>query len=243
MWPPLVRRPSSWMKKGALSPKRLKNIPSTHQSQIGAEQNPEDWWTATKNSIRRVLQESKINHEAIEGIGLTGQMHGLVLIDRNHEVLRPSILWCDQRTSSQWDQIMEAVGRGRVVELTYNIPLPGFTAPKILWVRENEPRVYEKSYKALLPKDYIRFRLTGAFATEVSDASGTALFDVRGRKWSDELLEELNVPRDLMPEVFESPAVSGKVFPDASKLTGLKAGTPVVGGAGIKLPERSATVL
>jgi len=179
-----------------------------------------------------VLRESGIDPAEISGIGLTGQMHGMVMLDAEGNVLRPCIMWNDQRTAAQCDWIMNTVGRQRFLDLTLNLALPGFTAPKIIWTRENEPAVYARCAKVLLPKDYIRYRLTGTYATEVSDASGTVLLDVQHRRWSDELLAELGIPRDWMPECVESTAITGKVTEQAAELTGLKAGTPVVGGAG-----------
>ena len=195
-----------------------------------AEQNPEDWWDATIKAIRNVLEKS--GGASVEGIGLSGQMHGAVFIDRDGKVLRPCIMWCDQRTAKQCVHITETVGEDRLFELTCNPALTGFTAPKIVWVKEEENDVFRKTYKILLPKDYIRFLLTGVFATEVSDASGTVLFDVKKRRWSKEMLSALEIPEDLMPEVFESPEVSGRISAEASSLTGLPEGTPVVGGGG-----------
>jgi len=195
-----------------------------------AEQNPEDWWDATIKAIRNVLEKS--GGASVEGIGLSGQMHGAVFIDRDGKVLRPCIMWCDQRTAKQCVYITETVGEDRLFELTCNPALTGFTAPKIVWVKEEENEVFRKTYKILLPKDYIRFLLTGVFATEVSDASGTVLFDVKKRRWSKEMLSALEIPEDLMPEVFESPEVSGRISAEASSLTGLPEGTPVVGGGG-----------
>lgn len=197
-----------------------------------AEQDPEDWWQAVKKSIRELLSSTNINPSDIKGIGLSGQMHGAVLLDENNEVLRPSIIWCDQRSASQCEWIEGKVGRERLIELTCNPALTGFTAPKVLWVRDNEPRVYEKIRKILLPKDYIRFRLTDTFATEVSDASGTLFFDVKNRTWSKEVLELLHISFDVLPEVFESYEVSGEVSAKVAEETGLRPGTPVVGGGG-----------
>jgi len=197
-----------------------------------AEQDPEDWWTATVESIKEVLAKSGVKKEEIKGIGLSGQMHGAVLVGKDHKVLRPCILWCDQRTARQCEYITEKIGKKRLIELTSNPALTGFTAGKIIWVRDNEPHLYERIFKILLPKDYVRFRLTGSFATEVSDASGTLLLDVRRRRWSEEVLEELDIDKDFMPECYESPVVSGKISRQISHLTGLKAGTPVVGGGG-----------
>ena len=187
---------------------------------------------AAVKSINKVLSDSKIRGENIKGIGLSGQMHGSVFIDRDHKVLRPCILWCDQRTAKECEYVTEKIGKDRLIELTCNPALTGFTAGKVIWVRDNEPEVYQNAFKILLPKDYIRFRLTGNFATEVSDASGTLFLDVKKRRWSDEILEKLDVDRDLMPECFESPVISGRITRETSRLTGLKAGTAVVGGGG-----------
>ncbi len=197
-----------------------------------AEQNPEDWWQAAVKSVRRVLSSSKIDPSEIAGIGLTGQMHGMVMLDAQGEVLRPCIMWNDQRTAAQCEWIMNTIGRERFLDMTLNPALPGFTAPKIIWTRENEPEVYAKAAKILLPKDYIRYRLTGVYATEVSDASGTVLLDVTHRRWSETVLKELNIPIDWMPRCYESTEVTGKITSEVAKLTGLAAGTPVVGGAG-----------
>jgi xylulokinase len=159
-------------------------------------------------------------------------MHGLVLLDERGEVLRPCIMWNDQRTGPQCEAITEAIGEQRLLELIGNPVLPGFTAPKIVWVREHEPEVYARAAHVLLPKDYVRFRLTGAYATEVSDASGTALLDVQHRRWSEEMLAALEIPPGWLPECFESPVVSAVISPGAAEETGLLPGTPVVGGGG-----------
>lgn len=198
---------------------------------LWAEQNPADWWRACVSVIRRVLE--KIPARDIAGIGLTGQMHGLVLLDADGNVLRPCILWNDQRTGKQCDEITQRAGGAKnLLQMIGNPALPGFTAPKILWVRENEPAVYARAAHVLLPKDYLRYKLTGAYATEVSDASGTALLDVAKRNWSDELLHALEVPRAWLPDVHESPVVSAKISASAANETGLLQGTPVVGGGG-----------
>jgi xylulokinase len=199
---------------------------------LWAEQDPEDWWRAAVYSTRQVLKESGIDASEIAGIGLTGQMHGMVMLDAAGQVLRPCIMWNDQRTATQCEWIMNTVGRQRFLDLTLNRALPGFTAPKIIWTRENEPAVYAQAAKVLLPKDYIRYRLTGVYATEVSDASGTVLLDVRHRRWSEEVLSELGIPRDWMPECVESIVVTGEITAEVAEMTGLKKGTPVVGGGG-----------
>lgn len=197
-----------------------------------AEQAPADWWRATQEAVRGALSQSDVPAGELRGLGLSGQMHGLVLLDERQEVLRPAILWCDQRTQAQCDQILDRVGRARLIEIACNPPLTGFTAPKFLWVREHEPAVYERARTALLPKDYVRFLLTGEFATEVSDASGTLLLDVPRRRWSDELLARLEIDRSLLPDVYESPEVSARVTRAAADATGLPERLPVVGGGG-----------
>ncbi len=197
-----------------------------------AEQNPQDWWDASIKVIKKVLQDSKVDPKDIAGIGPSGQMHGSVFIDKNGDVIRPAILWCDQRTQPQCDEIYNTFGYEGYIKLSFNKALTGFTAPKILWLRENEPQNYEKIYKVILPKDYIRFRLSGVFATEVSDASGTGLLDIKKRNWSDEIIEGLKIKKDILPECFESYEVTAKVSKEAASLTGLIEGTPIVGGAG-----------
>jgi xylulokinase len=199
---------------------------------LWAEQNPEDWWRATVVTIRSVLLESGVQPEEIKGIGLSGQMHGAVFLDERNQVIRPSILWCDQRTGAECGWITQTIGPEKVVELTSNPVLTGFTAGKIIWLRNNEPENFKRTRKVLLPKDYIRFRLTGEFATEVSDASGTSLFNVTKRQWADEMLDGIGIPRDWMPKAYESPEISGRISEETAGLTGLKARTPVVGGGG-----------
>lgn len=197
------------------------------------EQDPEDWYRATKKSIRAVLKAGKLKGDDISGIGLSGQMHGSVFLDQDHEVIRPALLWNDQRTAAECDEITErAGGKQELIKMVANPALTGFTAPKILWLRNNEKQNFGKLKKVLLPKDYVRFRLTGEFASEVSDASGTLLLDVEKRQWSKPLLTKLDLDADLMPEVYESDVVSGKVTGIAAKEIGLNVGTPVVGGGG-----------
>lgn len=206
--------------------------PLSHPKPLWAEQDPEHWWQATIQSIRDVMTKAGATADQIAALGLTGQMHGMVMLDREGNVLRPAILWNDQRTGPQCAAITEKVGAREILELTGNPVLPGFTAPKILWVKENEPDVYRLTAKVLLPKDYIRYRLTGDFFSDVSDASGTALFDVGRRQWSDAMIGAFDVPRAWLPEVTESPVPSAKISGDAAKLTGLRAGMPVVAGGG-----------
>jgi len=204
-----------------------------YQPEIGwAEQDPQDWWKAVCITINQVIKDSNINPESISGIGLSGQMHGLVMLDGDGNVLRKSIIWCDQRTAKECVEITEKVGEKRLIDITANPALTGFTASKILWVRNNEPEIYEKCRKILLPKDYIRYMLTGEFATEVSDASGMQLLDIKNRCWSKEVLNALDIPIEYLGNVHESIVVSGKVHKKAAQVTGLKENTPVVGGAG-----------
>ncbi|HVF11310.1 MAG TPA: xylulokinase [Abditibacteriaceae bacterium] len=197
---------------------------------LWAEQHAEDWWTATCDCLRRVL--ATVPPTDIAGIGLSGQMHGLVMLDEKHGVLRPAILWCDQRTQAQCDWITETVGMETLVAETANPVLTGFTAPKIIWARDNEPHLYKQARMFLLPKDYIRWKLTGEFATEVSDASGTSLLNVPERRWSDVVLAKLEIPSEHLPRVYESYEVSGQISEVGATATGLRQGTPVVGGGG-----------
>jgi len=198
-----------------------------------SEQVPEDWWRAAVQSIRLVLKHARIKGSQVTGIGLSGQMHGSVFLDKSGNVLRRAILWNDQRTGAECNDITAAAGgRAKLIQLVSNPALTGFTAPKILWVRKHEPRTYERTAKILLPKDYVRYRLTGEFATEVSDASGTLLLNVKERRWSKTLLGLLGIDEALLPAVYESPEVSGRLTSAAAKATGLAPGIPVVGGGG-----------
>ena len=195
-----------------------------------AEQNTDDWWTASIKTIKDVIKKSNISAENIACVGLSGQMHGSVFLDNGGNVIRPVILWCDQRTLKQCETIYKIFGYDGFIKLSYNRALPGFTAPKILWLKENEPENYKRVSKILLPKDYIRYKLSNTYATEVSDASGTILMDIPSRNWSNEILNGLHIKRSLLPEVFESDIISSKVSKEASNLTGLIEGTPIVGG-------------
>ncbi len=199
---------------------------------LWSEQSPTEWWHATVSSIRRVLAEADAGGADVQAVGLTGQMHGLVLLDEAGEPLRPAILWNDQRTGPQCEAITERLGFERLLALTGNPALAGFTAPKILWVREHEPDIYGKASQILLPKDYIRYRLTGEYATDKAGAAGTLLMDIKTRDWSDDVLKALDISPDLLPRTHEGPAVTGVVAEEAARLTGLQAGTPVVGGGG-----------
>ncbi|MEN6641604.1 MAG: xylulokinase [Armatimonadia bacterium] len=197
-----------------------------------SEQDPADWWQATVESIRQVLAQARLTGKQIAGIGLSGQMHGSVFLDCSGQVIRRALLWNDQRTAPQCDFITGTVGRKTIIAETCNPVLTGFQAPKIIWLRDHEPQNYERLAQVLLPKDYIRYRLTGDFATEVSDASGTALFNVPERRWSKTILDKLSLPHEWFPRVYESPEVTGGLSKSVAALTGLKEGTPVVGGGG-----------
>ena len=199
---------------------------------LWAEQRPEDWWSAGQQAIRGVLGLAGVSGDQVRRVGLSGQMHGLVLLDSDNAVIRPALIWCDQRSQEQVDAINESVGREFVVACTANPVLTGFTLPKLLWVRDHEPRNFERVRQVLLPKDYVRFQLTGEFAGDVSDASGTALFDVVNRRWSHELIGRLGLESSILPRVYESSEITGHVSDAAARATGLHAGTPVVAGAG-----------
>jgi len=218
--------------RGKILATATEEYPSSHPKPLWSEQNPEDWWRATVKSVKKALAQTKVKGSDIQGIGLTGQMHGAVLLDRNNKALRPAILWNDQRTAAECEEITKKVGARQLISHVCNPALTGFTAPKILWVRKHEPRVYEKTRKLLLPKDYIRFRMSGVFATEVSDASGTLLLDVRNRRWSRTVLSRLQIDARLLPDCFESEEVSATLSPEAAELLGLPAGVPIVGGGG-----------
>ncbi len=197
-----------------------------------AEQDPEDWWQATVKGIRAVLASVPEARKDRIAVGLSGQMHGLVMLDKEGRLLRRSIIWCDQRTSEEVEQMNRIAGAQRLIEISANPAMTGFTAAKILWVQNHEPDIYSRCAHILLPKDYIRYRLTGEFATEVSDASGMQLMDVRNRCWSSELLTAFNIDRDVLGTMYESPELTGNVHDEAANATGLPAGTPVVAGAG-----------
>ncbi len=199
---------------------------------LWAEQRPQDWWNASRQAVRQLLAETDVRGEQIAGVGLSGQMHGLTLLDATDEVIRPALIWCDQRSQEQVDWINAKAGTDMVLDQTANPVLTGFTAPKLLWVRDHDPASYERVRRLLLPKDYIRFCLTGEYASEVSDASGTALFDVMERRWARPLIDKLGIDAAILPEVVESPQTTGLITEAAARETGLRAGTPVVGGGG-----------
>jgi xylulokinase len=197
-----------------------------------AEQDPEDWWRAAQAAIREVLVTSSVKASDIAGIGLTGQMHGAVMLDADGKVLRPSLIWCDQRTGPQCDWLHAQIDRERLIELTCNPALPNFTLTKLLWVREHEPEVFARIAHVLCPKDYVRFRLTGAYAMDVQEASGTLLLDVTNRRWSSEVARVAGIDEAWLPQLFESPDVCAQISATGADATGLIAGTPVVAGAG-----------
>jgi xylulokinase len=199
---------------------------------LWSEQEPQEWWTAVAAAIRAVLKTSGVDAQQIAAVGLTGQMHGLVLLDERGNVLRPAILWNDQRCQSQCDEIHRRIGKERFIQITGNVALTGFTAPKILWVQENEPDIFARARQVLLPKDYIRYRLTGEYGMDKADGAGTVLFDLKRRDWSPEVLDALEIDPTWMPPTFEGPAFTGQVTAEAAVITGLKAGTPVAAGGG-----------
>ena len=212
-------------------------VASTHYSfetprPLWSEQHPDLWWDGAQQSMRAVLQQSRVDPAQIGGVGLTGQMHGLVLLDQAGQVLRPSILWNDQRTQAQCDEIHQRIGREKFIQITGNVALTGFTAPKILWVKENEPELYARAAHVLLPKDFVRYKLTGDFAMDKADGAGTVLMDLKRRDWSDEVLSALDIPRGWMPPLYEGPQITGRLSAAAAAATGLLAGTPVMACGG-----------
>jgi len=199
---------------------------------LWSEQDPELWWRATVESIRQVVAKNGVNASNIKGLGLTGQMHGLVLLDKNGEVLRPAILWNDQRTGEQCDAIRSILGREKLIQITGNDALTGFTAPKILWVQEHEPEIWKRARHILLPKDYVRYKLTGEYASDRAGGSGTILFDLAKRDWSPEVLAALDIPSEYLPKTYEGTDVTGTLSPSIADKLGLPAGIPVYGGGG-----------
>ncbi|QGJ70651.1 Xylulose kinase [Planctomycetales bacterium 10988] len=207
--------------------------PLSHPKPLWSEQDPEDWWQATIQTVRQVLSTPEVSADQVQAIGLSGQMHGSVFLDVNDKVIRPALLWNDQRTAAECDEIEQrAGGREKLIEMVANPALTGFTAPKILWLRNHEPENFERLRKVLLPKDEIRRRLTGEYATEVSDASGMLLLDVKNRQWSKPLLSALELDESLFGKVYESEEVTGTLKPEVADLLGLPASCKVVGGAG-----------
>jgi xylulokinase len=197
-----------------------------------AEQDPADWWKACQQSIKSVLSQSGVRTQQIASIGLTGQMHGTVVLDKDGRVLRPSIIWCDQRGEEECEWLNQTLGARHLLELTCNPALTNFTLIKLLWIREHEPQVWSRVRHVLLPKDYVRFCLSGEYAIDVAEASGTLMLDVVHRCWSQDLLHHVNIDIGLLPMVFESPEICARVSARAAQLTGLVEGTPIVAGAG-----------
>ncbi len=199
---------------------------------LWSEQDPNLWWKATVQSIRQLLINVPFERNQIRGIGLTGQMHGLVLLDQYGDVLRPAILWNDQRTGAECDEMRARLGKQKLINISGNDALTGFTAPKILWVKNNEADTYTKIRHILLPKDYLRYKLTGEYAMDKAGGAGTQLFDVRQRDWSPEILQALQINPQWLPPTFEGTAVTGELSDFAASLTGLAAGTPIFAGGG-----------
>ncbi|MBP9015058.1 MAG: xylulokinase [Candidatus Atribacteria bacterium] len=218
--------------EGELVSKAVEEYPLYTPYPNWAEQDPADWWRGTVQAVKKALQVAGIDPHLVKGVGLTGQMHGSVFLDEKGEVLRPAILWCDQRTARECEEITQIVGEEKLMNINCNPVLPGFTAPKILWLKNNEPHLYEKVAKVLLPKDYIRFLLTGDFATDVSDASGTSLFDVPRRKWSEEIISLLGFPSSWFPPSFESPEITGYLKKEVAEMWGMGDKVLVVAGGG-----------
>jgi xylulokinase len=199
---------------------------------LWSEQDPHLWWDGATKAIHGALATAGASGAEVVAVGLTGQMHGLVLLDEANEVIRPAILWNDQRTAAECDLIREAVGPERLIAVTGNAALTGLTAPKLVWVREHEPSVWKQISHVLLPKDYLRLRMSGDHALDKADGSGTLLFDLAARDWSDEIVDALDIDRRWLPPTCEGPQVTGVVSAEAAAATGLRAGTPLVAGGG-----------
>jgi len=197
-----------------------------------AEQHPEDWWKACGVAVRQVLSKAGLAGDAVACVGFSGQMHGAVMLDESSQVVRPALIWCDERTEPQCRELTAKIGADRIIQLTCNPALPNFTLSKFLWVRENEPENWKRVRSVMLPKDYARFRLTGDRAIDMADASGTLMLDVTHRRWSSEVLQAAEIEERLLPALYESPDVCGKISAEGAAATGLKTGTPVVAGAG-----------
>ena len=217
---------------GIIATATAEHQPFTSPRPAWAEQDPDDWWRACQLAIRSVVNDSGVSADAIACVGLSGQMHGAVLLDTHDEPLRPSIIWCDQRTEAECRWLDETIGRPRILGFTSNPALPNFTLTRLLWVRAHEPDTWSRVRRVLLPKDYVRLRLSGEYATDVADASGTLMLDVARRAWSREMLDAADIDPGVLPAVFESPAICARVSPSAAALTGIPAGTPIVAGAG-----------
>jgi xylulokinase len=219
--------------RGKILGQAMATYPCYHPKPLWSEQDPDDWWQATVKTVRAVVKKAKLKSADVRAIGLSGQMHGSVFLDKQNRIVRRALLWNDQRTAAECEEIeRRAGGRQRLIQMVANPALTGFTAPKILWLRNNEPKNFAKTVKILLPKDEIRRRLTGEFATEVSDASGMLLLDVVKRQWSKELLTKLELNASLFARCYESEEVTGRLTRDAAKTLGLSSDCMVVGGAG-----------
>ena len=218
--------------RGNVAATATTELPLSTPKPLWSEQDPADWWQGAISSIKQVLQSSGIKGDQIIAIGLTGQMHGLTMLDKNGNVLRPAILWNDQRTGAQCDEIRNRLGKKHLIALTGNDALAGFTAPKILWVQQNEAEVYKKTAHILLPKDYVRYKLTGAYAVDKADGAGMLLMDIKKRDWSDEMLKALEIPSEWLPKAYEGSDITSVISKEAAEITGLKEGTSVIAGGG-----------
>ncbi|MDF2878760.1 MAG: xylulokinase [Clostridia bacterium] len=219
-------------KKGIIVDSASSKYPLSYPKPLWSEQNPKDWWQGTTDAIKRIMAKNKEIGDQIEGISFSGQMHGLVLLDEKGDVLRPSILWNDGRTQKQCDYLNDVIGRDKLSEYTGNIALSGFTAPKVMWVKENEPEIFEKIAHILLPKDYIRYCLTGDYKIDASDAAGTLFFDVKNKSWSKEMIDILSIQTEWLPEVYDCYEVTGTVKSDVAKDLGISCAAKVIGGGG-----------
>ena len=201
--------------------------------QVGwAEQDPEDWWEAAKAAISAAVRAAQDGGGTVDAVGLTGQMHGCVMLDEDGQVLRPALIWADQRTQPECDWLTEKIGFARLIELTCNPALPNFTLTKLLWVKKHQPEIFAKIRHVMCPKDYVRYRITGEYAIDMQEASGTLLLDVTHRRWSDEVAEAAGIPTEWLPRLFEGPEICARVSAEGAAATGLRQGTPVVAGAG-----------
>ena len=218
--------------RGTVVASATEEYPLSTPQPLWSEQDPADWWRGTQDALRRVVHESVVAPGAIAGLGLTGQMHGAVFLDAQDQVIRPAILWNDGRTGAQCAAITERVGEERLLRIAGNPALTGFQAPKVLWLRDEEPENFARLSRVLLPKDYVRLRLTGEYATDASDASGTLFLDVKARDWSGEILGALDVPLEWMPDVYEGPEATGTLRREAAEELGLPPGIPVAAGGG-----------
>ena len=215
---------------GKIVAQQSKEYPLSQPEPGYSEQNPEDWVMGTTVAIKRLIEVDKIKPTDIKGISYSGQMHGLVLLDDHHQVLRPAILWNDTRTTQQCKEILDVMGKD-FIKITRNVPLEGFTLPKLLWVKEHEPQIFEEAATFLLPKDYVRYRMTGKIAMEYSDAAGTVMLDEENRKWSSQIAEAFQLPMEIFPPLIESIGFAGKISETYASFSGLSTDTQVFGGA------------